>query len=116
VHVSRFDPLDIGEVARRLGISAAALRLYEKRGLLNATRTASGYRQYSCEDLHRARLVRRARRAGLTLAQIEVLMKRADRAGLHRLLRTHLERLEREGKRIERLRRHLRRWMKDAPR
>lgn len=116
LHVSRFDPLDIGEVARRLGISAAALRLYEKRGLLKATRTASGYRQYSSEDLHRARLVRRARRAGLTLAQIEVMMKRSDRACLHRLLRMHLERLERESRRIERLRRHLHRWMNDASR
>jgi len=115
--VSRFEPIDIGEAARRLGISAAALRLYERRGLLPKTsRSASGYRQYSADDLRRARLVRRARRAGLSLAQIETAMKRADRGCLQRLLRAHLDRLERERKRIDRLQRHLRRWIKGAPR
>lgn len=111
--MSRHEPIDIGEAARRLGISAAALRLYEKRGLLpKARRTASGYRQYSQDDLKRARLVRRARRAGLSLAQIAQAMQRdATRTCLQRLLRNHLARLEGEAKRIERLQRHLRRWM-----
>ena len=111
--MSRFEPLDIGEAARRLGISAAALRLYERRGLIPpARRSASGYRQYSQEDLKCARFVRRARRAGLSLAQIAQAMQRdATRACLHRLLRNHLARLEGEAKRIERLQRHLRRWM-----
>lgn len=115
--MSRFDPLDIGEAARRLGVSAAALRLYERRGLIPpASRTASGYRQYSCEDLRRARLVRRARRAGLSMAQIAQALKRdADGACLRRLMRAHLAHLEREGKRIERLRRHLRRWIDRLP-
>ena len=58
-------PIEIGEGARRVGISSAALRMYEKRGLLpKASRTSCGYRQYGHGDLQRARLVRRARRAG----------------------------------------------------
>lgn len=108
--------VDIGEAARRVGVSPAALRLYERRGLMpKASRTPNGYRQYAQEDLQRARLVRRARRAGLSLAQIARAMgEDGDRASLQHLLRTHLAQLEGERKRIERMQRHLRRWIGDA--
>ena len=110
-----FEPVDIGEAARRVGVSAAALRMYEKRGLLpKAIRTASGYRQYAEEHLQQARLVRRARRAGLSLSQIAQAMGRdGERMCLHRLLRAHADWLESEGRRIERVQRHLRRWLDD---
>jgi MerR family copper efflux transcriptional regulator len=105
--------IDIGEASRRVGISAAALRMYEKRGLLpKASRTSSGYRQYGHGDLQRARLVRRARRAGLSLAQIaQALGRDGEHVCMYALLRAHLDQLEGERKRIERLQRHLRRWM-----
>ena len=45
--MSRFDPLNIGEAARRLGVSTAALRLYERKGLLpTTTRSSGGYRSF----------------------------------------------------------------------
>ena len=110
------DPVDIGEAARRVGVSAATLRIYEKRGLLpKAHRTAGGYRQYSEDDLQRARLVRRARRAGLSLAQIAAAMGcDGSQRCLHAMLSAHREHLEREGKRLERLQRHLGRWLAEA--
>ena len=109
------EPVDIGEAARRVGVSPAALRLYEKRGLVpKASRTPNGYRQYTHEDLQRARLVRRARRAGLSLEQIAHAMGRdGDRACLQHLLRKHLASLEEERKRIERMQRHLLRWIEN---
>ena len=112
----RSRPIDIGEAARRVGVSAAALRLYEKRGLLpEPLRSANGYRQYAEEHLRRARLVRRARRMGLSLAQIAQAMGRdGERACLQRLLRAHVERLEREARRISRVQRHLKRWLADT--
>ena len=111
-------PVDIGEAARRVGVSAAALRMYEKRGLLpEALRSAGGYRQYAEEHLQRARLVRRARRMGLSLAQIAQAMGRdGERACLQRLLRAHVERLEREAQRLARVQRHLKRWLDDTAR
>lgn len=109
-------PVDIGEAARRVGVSAAALRMYEKRGLLpEALRSANGYRQYAEEHLRRARLVRRARRMGLSLAQIAQAMG-SERTCLQRLLRAHVERLEREAARLARVQRHLKRWLDDAAR
>ena len=105
-------PLDIGEAARRVGVSAAALRMYEKRGLLpEALRSSGGYRQYAEEHLRRARLVRRARRMGLSLAQIGQAMRDGERVCLQRLLRAHVERLEREARRLARVQRHLKRWL-----
>ena len=111
-------PLDIGEAARRVGVSAAALRMYEKRELLpQALRSPGGYRQYGEEHLRHARLVRRARRMGLSLAQIAQAMGRdGERICLQRLLRAHVERLEREARRIERLQRHLKRWLDESAR
>lgn len=111
--MARFDPLDIGEAARRLGLSTAALRLYERRGLLPKTRrSAGGYRQYSLDDLRMARLVRRARRAGLSMRQIAVAIAKAhDETALQALLRAHAEHLERESQRFARMHRHLWRWL-----
>ena len=105
--------VDIGEAARRVGVSAAALRLYERQGLLpKPTRSAGNYRQYSQDDLRRARLVRRARRAGLSLRQIAHVIKNEDASAcLQRVLHAHLDHLERERARLVRLHRNLRRWL-----
>jgi DNA-binding transcriptional MerR regulator len=112
--VPGLDPIPIGEAARRLGISTAALRLYERRGLLPASaRTAAGYRQFSSADLRRARLIRCARRAGLSLRQVaQLLAGPHDEARLLQVLRQHLAQLERESRRNAVLRRHLSRWLR----
>lgn len=111
--MSSNDPVDIGEAARRTGVSAAALRLYERRGLLpKASRSAGGYRQFSHDDIRRARLIRRARQAGLSMRQIALALGDAqDRSALQNLLMAHLEHLAREGRRIKRMHRHLCRWL-----
>jgi len=111
--MARSFPVDIGEAARRIGVSTAALRLYERRGLLpKASRSVGGYRQYSAEDLRRARLVRRARRAGLSMRQIaDAISKANDESALQLLLAAHAEHLERESRRFARMHRHLGRWL-----
>lgn len=54
----RREPMFIGEAASLLGVSAKALRLYERLGLLRPPlRTASGYRVYSRSNLGRLRVV-----------------------------------------------------------
>lgn len=56
--------LTIGDVARRVGVSASVLRSWESLGLLHPHRTQSGYRLYTAQDLKllkRARYLRRAR-------------------------------------------------------
>lgn len=51
----------IGEVARLLGVSPSALRLWERQGLVSPERSGGRYRLYSEDDLRRLRHVRRLR-------------------------------------------------------
>ena len=68
------DSTTIGGAARVTGLPPRTIRFYEQAGLLPAaTRSASGYRVYSPEDLRRLRLVSRARILGLPLAQVKAL-------------------------------------------
>jgi DNA-binding transcriptional MerR regulator len=60
----------VSEAAKRLGVSAKALRLYEQRGLVAPERTAAGYRVYSPDAMARAAEVVALRKLGLSLAQV----------------------------------------------
>jgi MerR family transcriptional regulator, redox-sensitive transcriptional activator SoxR len=62
--------LSIGAVAERSGVSVSALRFYEARGLIDATRTAGGQRRYRRDMLRRLAFIQVAQRVGLTLEQI----------------------------------------------
>ncbi|MGW6061643.1 HEAT repeat domain-containing protein [Streptomyces sp. NPDC055189] len=61
----------IGEVARRSGVSARMLRHYESLGLVRPSgRSASGYREYSGEDIRRIFHIESLRSLGLSLREI----------------------------------------------
>src|SRR5437763_10891880 len=62
--------LRIGELARRVGVSADLLRAWERRyGLLEPTRTDSGYRLYSDGDVARVRSMQAHLSEGLSAAE-----------------------------------------------
>ncbi|OZI31015.1 MerR family transcriptional regulator [Bordetella genomosp. 10] len=62
--------VNASEAARRLGVSAKALRLYEQQGLIRPGRSAAGYRVYGPGDMVRAAEVVALRALGLSLAQV----------------------------------------------
>jgi MerR family redox-sensitive transcriptional activator SoxR len=62
--------LTIGEVARRSGVAASALRFYEERGLITSERAGSGHRRYPRPVLRRIAFIVFAQRIGLTLEEI----------------------------------------------
>jgi MerR family transcriptional regulator, redox-sensitive transcriptional activator SoxR len=62
--------LTIGEVARRSGVAASALRFYEERGLIASQRSGSGHRRFPRATLRRIAFVVFAQRVGLTLDEI----------------------------------------------
>lgn len=64
------DVLTVGEVSRRSGFAASALRYYEKEGLVAATRTAGGQRRYRRSVLRRLAFIRAASNVGLSLEEI----------------------------------------------
>jgi len=62
--------LTIGEVARRSGVAASALRFYEERALIRSERAGSGHRRYPRPILRRIAFIIFAQRIGLTLDEI----------------------------------------------
>ena len=62
--------LTIGEVAKRSGVAASALRFYEDRGLIRSERAGSGHRRYPRAVLRRIAFIVFAQRIGLTLGEI----------------------------------------------
>jgi len=80
------DRLTIGEVARRSGLAASAIRFYEGQGLIRAERTPSGQRRFRRDVLRRIAFIRIAQRVGLSLEEIVAALAElpADRApGAH---------------------------------
>jgi DNA-binding transcriptional MerR regulator len=73
----------IGEVTRRLGMSADTLRYYEKIGLLpRVARNGSGVRGYERADLARLKFIQRARLMNFNLDEIRNLLQfRSDPSG-----------------------------------
>lgn len=61
----------IGELSALTGLSRAALRFYEQRGLLRARRLANGYRDYPVDAVQWLCYVRSAQSLGFTLDEIE---------------------------------------------
>lgn len=85
--------LNASDAARRLGISAKALRLYEQRGLLAPLRSDAGWRAYAPADLERASEIVALRALGFSLAQVARILK-GDARGLEVALAAHQASLE----------------------
>ncbi|WP_432728196.1 MerR family transcriptional regulator [Variovorax sp. W6] len=85
--------LSPSEAARRLGVSAKALRLYEQRGLVEPERTAAGWRAYGPGEMARAAEIVALRALGFSLAQVGRVLQ-GDPQGLEQTLATHQAALE----------------------
>jgi MerR family redox-sensitive transcriptional activator SoxR len=59
----------IGEVARRAGVAASALRYYEREGLLPRPARSANRRTYDSRVMGRIRIIQLARDAGFSIAE-----------------------------------------------
>jgi len=76
------DVLQIGELARRTGVSVDTIRHYERLGLLaKAARTNAGYRQYPPSAVDRVMLVRHALRFGFSLRDVAGFLRVRESGG-----------------------------------
>ena len=68
----------IGDAARAVGVEAHVLRHWEDVGVLRPERSPAGHRRYPRDSLDTARLILRAQRTGLSLAEIRTVLAADD--------------------------------------
>ncbi len=82
----------IGEAAKAAHVPTSTVRYYEREGILRpTTRSASNYRLYSDEDVHRLRFIRAAQATGFTLGDITQLLRPTACGRVQRLIEDRLE-------------------------
>lgn len=104
------DLLAIGDVARRTGVSASALRFYESEGLITSRRTTGHQRRFEREVIRRVSFIRIAQQVGLGLDDIRAALaslpgeRTPTKADWARLSRSWAPRIEERIAILERLR------------
>jgi MerR family redox-sensitive transcriptional activator SoxR len=68
----------LGEVARRAGLRASALRYYEQAGLIPPQIRVSGHRRYEPGVFSVLALIAYAKQVGFTIAETKLLLSRAN--------------------------------------
>jgi MerR family copper efflux transcriptional regulator len=102
--------MSIGEVSRQSGVTVQAIRFYERRGLIpKVLRKKSGYRQFSPEMVRRLQFIKRAKRLGLTLKEVDQYLALADGVvsdcrGIQRLAKEKVNELEEKIRKLSRIR------------
>src|ERR1700751_4534954 len=102
--------MTIGDVARRRGVGASALRFYEDKGLITSEPAGSRPRRYPPPVLRRLAFIVFAQKVGLSLAEIgdELAKLPPDRAPTRgdwaRLTKTWSERIDDRSPALRRLR------------
>lgn len=111
----------IGQLARQAGVSTDTLRLYESLGLIRATRSANGYRDYPEGTGRLLGLIRTGQRLGFSLAQIAAVTADVNRmpepergAAITALLGAQLQRVEQQIDELIALRDDLRMRLQDG--
>ena len=72
--------MQIGIVAKRIGLSVDAIRFYERNGLLpRPPRTEGGFRRFGENDVETLAFVRRVKSLGFKLSEIRGLLRASKR-------------------------------------
>ncbi|MGO1295967.1 MAG: Cu(I)-responsive transcriptional regulator [Vibrio sp.] len=71
--------MTISDVAKKTGLTAKSIRLYEEKGLIGApARSESGYRLYHAQDVADLQLIARCKRVGFSLDECKHMVMLAN--------------------------------------
>ncbi|MEE6259734.1 MerR family transcriptional regulator [Plantactinospora sonchi] len=96
----RHDPgsaeLTIGELAGHFGLATHVLRHWEAAGLLQPDRRVNGRRRYGRDQLTRVAIIVHARRVGIGLDRLRVMLTTEDATARRTVLRHHRDELDQQ--------------------
>lgn len=98
----------IGKVSEQTGVTASAIRYYERAGILQKPARINGRRIYDATTIKRIDVLRFAQEAGFTLDEIKVLFHGFDArtplsARWQKMARQKIEELDELAKKVERM-------------
>jgi MerR family redox-sensitive transcriptional activator SoxR len=113
--MSSSDLMTIGDLVRRTGRTASAIRYYESIGLMPEPFRISGRRRYAEGALRTLAVIETGQRAGLSLDEIKLLLEASpgDGAAIDRLREVAERRLPEVIAQLERTQ-AVRRWLEQA--
>jgi DNA-binding transcriptional MerR regulator len=103
----------IGDVAASVGLTAQALRFYERLGLVEKPqRTSGGYRVYSAEMLEQVQFIKDAQRLGFSLEEVREILRlkysgRSPCNCVREMLNGKLKGLKKQIEQMEQMRREI---------
>lgn len=111
-HVGFDKIMNVGQLAKRVGVGIDTIRYYEKQGVLPKplrSGSGAGYRRYSDEDVARLEFIRRAKALGFSLAEITDLLAlsgnaQADMSAVTIAVRQHLQTVKNKLTELDRIR------------
>jgi MerR family redox-sensitive transcriptional activator SoxR len=110
-HCGMTEELSIGQVARRAGIRASAIRYYESVGVLRPARLVHTKRRYTPDIFQQLLLIQCAQSAGLSIAEMRQVLNPQEDAhgagGWRALVHHKLLEMEQRKQDIERMQRIL---------
>jgi MerR family transcriptional regulator, copper efflux regulator len=107
------NPMRIGELSRRAGISTSRIRFYERHDVLpKPIRNENGYRAYPITALKLLSLIDDAQRLGFSLSEIRASLSEAapnlpSQAAMAKALRSKLDHIDQHIKEVRARRRQI---------
>lgn len=101
--------MNIGQAAKKSGISSKMIRYYEQIGLIpKAIRTDGGYRDYNDSDVDCFRFIRHSRALGFSTEQISTLLvlwnnRERTSADVKAIALSHIDELNRKIAQLQRM-------------
>ncbi|EEX93919.1 Zn(II)-responsive regulator of ZntA [Vibrio orientalis CIP 102891 = ATCC 33934] len=113
--------MNIGAVSKLTGLSSKSIRLYEDKGLITSpSRSDSGYREYSEQQVQELNLISRAKNAGFSLIECKEFVQLASNPNrksseVKAKAKEKLAEVEVKIKELKEIERQLKSWVSACP-